>query len=251
MNSHNRIQAIILVGIAALGLLTACAAPAASASSPRTSEDAARPKTISVTGNGIAYGQPDVATLQIGVNTRDGDVGKAVSANTDRVNSLTQVLKSLGIEEKDLQTSNFSVNAQQDYGPDGQPKGTITYYVDNTLTVTVRDLGKLSNVLGEAVAAGANSIYGIGFGVADTSALEADARTKAVADAKARAEQLAQAAGVKIVGIVSISEGYYSPIVPLPYAAEARVAQGGGAPVPVSTGQLQVNLQVNVTYEIE
>ena len=251
MIPRNRITTAVFMGIAALGLLTACASPTVSASSPQqTSSGGSNPKTITITGNGSAFGKPDIATLQIGVSTRDADAGVAVNANTGKVDALMKTLKALGIEDKDLQTSNFSVNAQQDYGPDGQPKGTVTYFVDNTLTVTVRDLNKLSDVLGQAVDAGANNIYGISFGVADTAALEAEAREKAVADAKARADQLAKAAGVKIVSIVSLSEGYYSPIVPLPYAAGGR-ADAASIPVPVATGQLQVNLQVNVTYEIE
>jgi hypothetical protein len=252
MLTQNRIKAALLVGVATLGLLTACAAPSASASSPQQATGGgSNPKTIIVTGSGVAYGKPDVATIQIGVNERDADLGKAMTANTNKVNSLTSILKSLGIEDKDLQTSNFSVNASQDYGTNGQPTGKVTYYVDNTLTVTVRDLDKLSDVLGKAVDAGANTIYGISFSVADASKLEAEAREKAVADAKSRAEQLAKAAGVKILGVLSVGENTFAPVVPLPYAGGARQDVASGAPVPISTGQLQVNLQVTVTYEIE
>jgi hypothetical protein len=249
MISQNRTKTTLMLGLAALGLLTACASPTVSASSPRASDNASGPKTIVVSGNGLAYGQPDIATIRIGVNTRDADPGVAVNANSAKTAALIKVLKGLGIADKDLQTSNFSVNAQQDYGPDGQPKGTVTYFVDNTLTVKIRDLDKLSDVLGGAVDAGANNIYGISFGVADRAKLEAEARDKAVADAKTRAEQLARAAGVKIIGVLAISEGNTTPIVPLPYA-DGRLAAESVA-VPVATGELQVNLQVNVTYEIE
>jgi uncharacterized protein YggE len=230
----------VVVGMA----LSACTTPV-------TVNTAPQPNTIAVTGNGIAYGQPDMAAVIIGAETRDVDPAKAVDDNTAKMNAIISALKELGIEEKDIQTSNFSVNAQQDYDQTGQPKGTFTYVVNNSLTVTLRDLTKVGQALGKAVGAGANSINGVSFSVNDPAALEAQARDKAMADAKARAEQLAKAAGVTLGAPVSISEFTSGPI---PYEAKgfaAADAAGGGAPVPVSNGQIQVNLQVNVTYLIK
>ena len=122
--------------------------------------------------------------------------------------------------------------------------------VNNTLNVTVRDLKMVGDVLGKAVGAGANSINGVIFSVSDTAALEAEARDKAMADAKARAEQLARAAGVTLDQPMSINEYTAGPI---PYEVKAAPALGvgGGETVPVSTGQIQVNLQVTVTYIIK
>jgi uncharacterized protein YggE len=167
------------------------------------------------------------------------------------MNAITAALKAMGIADKDIQTTNFSVYGQQDYDANGQPTGTTTYFVDNTVSITVRDLTTLGAVLGQATAAGANSVYGISFGVSDQAALEAEARTKAMADAKARAEQLAAAAGVSLGEPMTISEYTYS--APIPYAVDSRMASAdavGGASVPVSGGQLQMTLQVNVTYII-
>jgi len=230
----------VLVGMA----LSACTTPVTVTTAPQ-------PNTISVTGNGIAYGQPDIATGLIGVETRDVDPAKAVDDNTTKMNAIMAAIKELGIEDKDLQTSNFSVNAQQDYDENGQPKGTFVYVVNNTLTVTIRDLTKVGQVLGKAVGAGANAINGVSFSVNDPAALESQARDKAMADAKARAEQLAKAAGVTLGAPTSISEFTSGPV---PYEAKgfaADAAGGGGGPVPVSQGQIQVSLQVNVTYLIK
>ncbi len=250
MNRTIRLVSVFAVGLVGLLALSACAAPAVAQSSGNSQE---QPRTISVTGNGVAYGKPDIATAQIGVQSRSTDPAQAVDDATAKMNAILAALKGLGIDEKDIQTTNFSVSVQQDVNPEtGQLKDTFTYVVDNTVTVTVRDLGKVGDVLGKAVGAGANSIYGVNFTVSDQAALEAEARDKAMADAKARAEQLAKAAGVTLDAPMNISEYSSGPI---PYAADYRAAPalgvGGGAPVPVSTGQIQVNLQVSVTYVIK
>ncbi len=250
MNRTIRLVSVFAVGLVGLLALSACAAPAVAQGSGNNQE---QPHTISVTGSGVAYGKPDIATAQIGVQSRSADPAQAVDDATAKMNAILAALKGLGIDEKDIQTTNFSVSAQQDYDPEtGKPKDTFTYVVDNTVTVTVRDLSQVGDVLGKAVGAGANSIYGVNFTVSDQAALEAEARDKAMADAKARAEQLAKAAGVTLDAPMNISEYSSGPI---PYAADYKAAPavgvGGGAPVPVSTGQIQVNLQVSVTYVIK
>lgn len=244
MFTVKRFQSALLAGVLGLSVLTACATPTVSGGEPGQTKN-----TIAVSGNGVVYGRPDLATVQIGVQSRNLDAGQAIAENNLRAEAILSALKALGIEEKDLQTANFSVYAQQDYDPQtGQAKDTITYVVDNTLTVTVRDLTKLGQALGAATEAGANNVHGISFGVADPAALEAEARAKAMADARSRAEQLAKAAGVTLGSPVTISEAFGGP-APIIYA-EARLDAAQAASVPVATGQLQVNLQVSVVYEI-
>ncbi len=248
MNRSIKLTTVIMVALLGLLTLSACGAPAAASG---TSQE--QPHTISVTGNGVAYGKPDIATAQIGVQSRNADPAQAVDDANTKMNAIVTALKGLGIDEKDIQTTNFSVSAQQDVDPEtGKVKDTFTYVVDNTVSVTVRDLSKVGDVLGKAVGAGANSIYGVNFSVSDQSALEAAARDKAMADAKARAEQLAKAAGVTLDKPMTISEYSSGPI---PYTADYKSAPalgvGGGGPVPVSTGQIQVNLQVSVIYIIK
>ena len=250
MNRTIRLVSVFAVGLVGLLALSACAAPAVAQGGGNNQE---QPHTISVTGNGVAYGKPDIATAQIGVQSRSTDPAQAVDDVTAKMSAILAALKGLGIDEKDIQTTNFSVSVQQDVNPEtGQLKDMFTYVVDNTVTVTMRDLSQVGDVLGKAVGAGANSIYGVNFTVSDQAALEAEARGKAMADAKARAEQLAKAAGVTLDAPMNISEYSSGPI---PYAADYKAAPavgvGGGAPVPVSTGQIQVNLQVSVTYVIK
>lgn len=239
-------RSLLLAGVAGLSLLAAACAPL---TVPAQAGEPTR-NTLSVTGTGSAYGAPDIATLQIGVQSRNADPKAAVDENSARMNALTQTLTGLGLDAQDLQTANFSVSVQQDYDPvTGQPKSTFTYVVDNTLTVRVRDLARLGDVLGQAVGAGANSVYGVSFTVSEPARLEAEARERAMADARARAEALAQAAGVTLGDPITISE-YLSGPQPLLYADKLGIGGAGAAPVPVAAGQLEISLQVNVTYEI-
>jgi len=234
---------VALVAAALLGLLALAGCGAAVAPSNE------QPHTLTVTGNGAAYGKPDVATVNLGVQTRNTDAGKAVDENTQKMSTIIATLKELGIDEKDIQTSNFSISAQPDYTPEGQPAGTFTYVVDNSATVIVRDLTKVGTTLSQVVAKGANSIYGVNFSVSDPAALEGQARDKAMADARVRAEQMAKAAGVTLDKPLSISEYTSGPI---PYAADFKAApMASGAPVPIASGQVQINLQVSVTYIIK
>ena len=237
----NRKPIFILIAALAASALAACSAAAPAAEQPHT---------INVTGYGAAYGAPDIATAQIGVETRNADPARAVSANTEKMNAVIAAIKKLGVEDKDIQTTNFSLYAQQNYDANGQPTD-ITYVVTNTVSVTVRDLNKVGEVLGKATAAGANSVNGVSFSVSEAAALEAEARGNAMADAKARAQQLADAAGVALDKPMSIGE-YTS--MPIPYDGSRQMLAfgvGGGAEVPVSTGEYQVTVQVSVTYLIK
>jgi len=230
-----------------LALLAGCAAPIAEAQQPVTNPPS---HTISVTGSGQAYGAPDTAVAQIGVQSRNSDPAAALADANAKMTAIMAALKELGVADKDIQTSNFSVYAQQDVDSQtGQAKGTITYVVDNTVSITMHDLTKVGQMLGNVVTAGANNIYGVSYIVADQSKLEAEARDKAMADAKARAEDLAKAAGVTLDQPMTISEFSNGP---QPMMA-ANLARGAAAApsVPVASGQVQVNIQVNVTYLIK
>lgn len=257
---HRQLKSVSVLMLVAVGLmaLSACAAPAlaatgtvpvANAAAQPTTTPADQPHTISVTGIGAAYGTPDTGSAQIGVQTRDTDPTKAVSANSAKMTAIITGLKAQGIDSKDIQTTNFSVSAQQNNDPQtGLPRGPITFIVENTVVITVRDLTKVGQVLSASVEAGANNIYGVSFSVADQSGLQAQARDKAMADAKARAQQLAKDAGVTLDAPMSISENFSGG--PIQYAKSFAGNAAPAADVPVQTGQVQVQLEVNVVYLI-
>ena len=142
-----------------------------------------------------------------------------------RPRQVIEACKKAGVDAKDIRTTNFSIWPNQQYGPDGQPTGT-RYVVDNSVFVTVRDLDNLGDLLDSAVAAGANSINSIQFDVADKTEALKKAREEAVKDAKAQAQELADAAGVKLGEIQTIS--FYDS-APVPYLDTYGKGGGGGA----------------------
>jgi hypothetical protein len=212
---------------------------------------APQPRTLTVSGNGTVYLTPDIAYIYIGVHTDDPAIATAVSNNNTQTQALVDALKNAGIAAVDIQTSNFSVYSSPNYDKlTGQPTGVNSYAVDNTVYVTVRDLGKLGSLLNTAVGAGANNINSITFDVADKTAAMAQARTKAMANASSLAGELAQTAKVTLGEIQTIT---YSDNSPTPYA----YGMGGGgasapnASVPIQPGLTQITVSVSVTYTIK
>ncbi|MBE0688560.1 MAG: SIMPL domain-containing protein, partial [Anaerolineae bacterium] len=148
-----------------------------------------------------------------------------------------------------IQTSNFNVFPEDRYNPStGQPTGERIYHAVLGVNVVVRVVDDAGTVITTALDAGANSINGLSFGLADTAALEAQARDAAVANAKARAEQLAQAFGVSLGDVVAVSEGLSGGGFSAPVMRDMAVGSGGAANI--VPGQLSVSVQVNVSFAI-
>lgn len=205
--------------------------------------------SITVTGSGEIYLAPDVAYINIGVQTEADTVTDAVAQNTDQANAIQNALSQYGIQDADIQTSGFSVYPMQQYGPDGLVMTTL-YQVNNTVYVTIRDLYTLGEVLDAVVQSGANTINSISFDVLDQSAALEQARLLALQDAHDQAAQLADAAGVTLGGPLTIS--VYNTNTPSPmYEVRAAASyDSAGSSVPVAAGQLVVSVQVSVSYEL-
>jgi hypothetical protein len=239
MNTRKTILASIFLALVVL--TSACASAAPSTAQPA-------PRTLSVNGNAQASLTPDVAYINIGVHSENADAKEAVASNNVSAQAVTDALKAMGVDEKDIRTSNFSIYPQDEWGPDGQKIGT-KFMVDNTVYVTLRDLNQIGDILGAAVSAGANSINGIQFDVADKTPFLAEARKAAVENAKLQAEDLAKAAGVTLGEVQAIN--YYNTYSS-PVALDMKsVGLGGGASVPVSSGQLTISVDVSVVFEIK
>lgn len=204
--------------------------------------------TLTVTGQGQAEVAPDLATVSLGVTTQGSSAGAAMAANTAALSAVMDRLAASGIEARDIQTSNLSLNPDWLHSPDGSTAPRITgYTASNQVSVRVRDISRVGEVLDAVIADGANTLNGIAFGVQDDSALQDEARTEAVQDARSRAQTLAAAAGVQLKRIVSISEsGGMSAPVPM-YRMEAAMADA----VPVAAGEVGIIAGVTVVYEIE
>ena len=235
----------IVIVIAMLALIV-------SACGPTTVNQEALPplRTVSVTGAGSANLVPDIAYIYVGVHTEKPSAAEAMDENNAQTQKMIQALKDFGIDAKDIRTTNFSIWPQDKYDPmTGTPTGEKTYVVDNTVYVTVRNLGKLGELLDTVIAAGANTVNSIQFDVADKTEALKQARAEAVKDAAAQAQELADAAGVKLGEIQSI--GFYDS-QPYPvYDGKGGGAAVEAAAVPIQPGQLTFTVTVSMTYELK
>jgi len=233
---------IALTMLLAAGL-TACASTAA----PSGSNDS-NLRTVSVNGTGTVSLTPDMAVVQIGVQTQAADSQQAAAENNDVTNLIMAAMTEMGIDQGDLKTTSFSIYPYTRYNDSGEIT-EVTYTVNNTVQVTVRQLDLLGDVLSEAIAAGANSIGGIEFDLSEKEAAYADAMEMAMANARARAEVLAGAGEVEITGVHTISS-YIGGGGVIARNAIAEAGIGGAQSVPVSSGEMEITVEVNVTFEI-
>lgn len=191
-----KITAVCLIAV----LLLALAVPA-------LAEKESEGKVIRVGGNATVSLAADTATLQIGVNTRDESVRKAQQDNAAAMNAVMDAIRGIGIEEKDIVTSQFNVFSNYEYSMDGQgrEKRTLYYEVQNNVTVTIHDLTTIGAVLDAAVEAGANTTYGIAFSSTQENEAYQKALTRAVQDAMQKAQVIALAAGVELGDLLYIN----------------------------------------------
>lgn len=197
--------------------------------------------TVTVFGEGSVLVKPDVAWLNIGVEMSGPAASETAQENQRKMNQVITSLQGLGIADQDIQTSAYNINP--DYSSEqGQPGQVTGYRVTNMVRVTVRNLDQVGQILDALTQAGANNIYGITFGIQDQAVPQAEARAKAVADAQARAEDLAKLSGYQLGGLLSISEDVGGS--PAPLANTTSVA-------PIQPGQLELHSQVQVTYALQ
>lgn len=231
---------ILIVLLATAALLSACGTASLYGQQPRL---------ISVNGRAEIKITPDLAYISIGVHTEDTTAKAAVDQNNAQAQAVIAALKEQGIAAEDIQTTNFSIYPYEKWGPEGQSLGTY-YSVDNTVYVTLRAVDTLGAVLDEAIAAGATNVSGISFDVEDKESLIAEGRTQAVADALSQAQSLADAAGVALGEVYSLS--YYNSW-PTSYYYDTKGYGGAAveAAVPISPGQLTLTVDVSISYEIK
>lgn len=212
--------------------------------------DATQGRTLSVVGTGSASGTPDIAFIQVGIEVQNENVGTAVDEVNQRMNEVIAALKDAGIPETDIRTTNYSVNQQQQPMPAGQTASDTTqdiYVVSNIAQVRVANIDDISNIIQLALDSGANRMYGLNFGIEDSAALISQARQNAVANARARAEELASEFGVTLGEPITINE-YDSGGTPVAFES---AGMGGAAPAPIiSQGQQSVSIRLEVTFEI-
>ena len=204
------------------------------------------PRTLAMNGHGEVRTAPDVATVNAGVTTNAPTAAAALAANSSRMNGVFAALKKLGVAEKNIQTTGFNISPQYTNGDNNNPRRLTGYQVNNEVSVRLEDVSKVGAGLDALVAAGANQMNGISFDIAAPAPLLEKARADAIADARARAETYARAAGVSLGPILSISEGGGAE----PPRPMYKVFAMAAAPTPVAAGQQSVTADVSVVWEI-
>jgi len=207
-------------------------------------------RSIVVSGAGEASAVPDEAQVSAGVTAQAATAEEALDQNNMAMERVFETLREAGIEDRNIQTSNFSVNPQ--YEPyrenNPNPPRIVGYQVSNQVTAIVEDLDNLGATLDALVRSGANQINGVSFTISEPKPLEEQARRLAVQDAIAKAQTLAEAAGVTLGPILSISEdGGYQP--PMPMFARADMAMESS--VPIARGETTLSISVSITYGIQ
>lgn len=201
---------------------------------------------VTVTGEGRVSTTPDMATVNLGVQRDARDAGAAMAAASEAAGAVLATLESAGIEARDIQTTRIGLDPRYARQTDNSPPRITGYIASNDVSVRVRDLDILGTVLDAVVSEGANSFRGLSFGVDDSTELAHAARRAAVQDAAARAETLAEAAGITLGPIQSMSEGG-GAVMPQPLMRGAMLAE---AAVPVAQGEIDVTARVTIVFAI-
>ena len=212
-------------------------------------------QTLSVTGYGQADGTPDLANVQLGVSIVDPDIGRAINEANAAIENITNAVVAQGVSSNDVMTSHYSVWSEEVYDPQtGTPTGETKYHVDINLAITVREVHRMGDLIAVGLDAGATNVSGIYFSIDDTAALEAEARTNAIADVLDRAEKLAQGLGMTLGDPISAGEGTAGAPGPVySYGLKGGIGGGGvgaGVPSTISPGQTTIGVQVTVIYEL-
>jgi hypothetical protein len=206
--------------------------------------------TITVTGFGKAQANPDRASISVGVNVVEEDIARAVDESNEIIARITDAVMELGVEEADIRTINFSIWTEEQWDREtGLRKEENLYRVDGTIQININDTEMIGRILEVSIANGANNVYGLNFGIQDPSSQAAEARVRALEDARQRAEQIAQELGVTLGEVQSAVE--IPDASGIPFFESAEFGMGGGSDQPpISEGSMTVTIMMKVTFEI-
>ena len=240
-----------LMRASAMALVLAAAAPVAVQAQTMGDMHAhiATP-TFSLSAQGEVRVAPDMATITTGVQTEARTAQEAMAQNRAQMTQVIAALRRSGIEERHIQTSGLNLNAVYDY-PQNQQPTLRGYQASNQVTVQVHDLDNLGQAVDAVVAAGANQINGISFGLRDPRTVEDRARRAAVQALQSRAQLYAEATGMRLVGLRTLTEsGGYQPMPPMPYARAEMAMDASGGSTPVQGGEVVVRIDISGVFDV-
>ncbi|HEX6860978.1 MAG TPA: SIMPL domain-containing protein [Caulobacteraceae bacterium] len=237
-------------GLSALILAGAASAAAAQTATPVVADNMFRATTLNLSAHGETEVAPDKATISLGVQTEAPTAQAAIQANANKMSRVIAALKKGGLQEREIQTSNLSLSPQYVYQENLPPRLT-GYQASNQVTITVRELSRLGQIVDATVNAGADNIGGISFGVEDSTEAEDRARIEAVEALRAKADLYAKATGYRVARLVTLNEGssYAAPPPAPPMMMRAESAKYD-ASTQVSPGEVKVRVDVSATYEL-
>lgn len=211
---------------------------------------------FSVTGSGTVYAKADIANIQVGLKTSTSKTAaEATKESTEKMNKINGELKKLNIEEKDIKTSNYSLNPVYNW-TNNRGQELIGYEVTQTLTLKIRDLSKIGEVIAKTTEQGANQIGSISFTIDDEYELKNQAREMAITKAKEKAELIAKQSGLKLGEVKGVYENASPVMSPIAYSnakvmlESADQAAGLSAPE-IQSGQNEVKVEVTLSYEVK
>ena len=206
--------------------------------------------TFNLSATGEVRVAPDMATITTGVQTEAGTAQEAMAQNRAQMNQVIAALRRQGIEERYIQTSSLNLNAVYDY-LENQPPRLRGYQASNQVTIQVHDLDNLGQAIDAVVASGANQINGISFGLRDPRTVEDQARRAAVQALQARAQLYAEATGMRLIGLRTLTEsGGYQPMPPMPYARMEMAQAADGGSTPVQGGEVVVRIDISGVFDV-
>lgn len=210
--------------------------------------------TIVISGQGKIVAKPDIAQIKLGVQSTGRTAVEVATLNNTTYNSVLAAVKKLGIDEKDIKTTAYNLNPRYRYEPNTGKSSIDGYDLYQEITVKVRKLDSVGQVIAEATAAGSNQVGDINFTIDDTDALKVEARLIAIKEAKDKAQEIAEATGLKLGKLVNFSESSELPQPKFYFGRGAAVMsdKAEGVPSPeVQAGSQEVIVNVNLTYSLK
>lgn len=234
-----------------LKLTTLAFAAAMIFAAPALAEERTLTPTLTASAEGSVDVTPDIVNVTLGVVSNGKTANEALDANRKDMNAAIEAIRKAGVADKDIGTSGFNVSPIYAPRPDNQPDApakVIGYEVSNQVTVTIRDLKASGTILDQVVASGANQVNGISFDVSDPAASGDAALKDAIANAKRKSELMADAAGLKLVRIVSLTtDGGARPVFA---AFDGGMMRAAKAPTPIMAGSRTVNAIATIVWEV-
>lgn len=243
-------------GKIALGVLLILASASVSIVSVVMALKANNQDRFSVTGSGTVYAKADIANIEVGLKTgTKKTAAEATAESTTKINKINTELLNLGVEDKDIKTSNYTLNPVYNW-TNAKGQELIGYEVTQTLTLKIRDLAKIGDIIAKTTEQGANQVGNISFTIDDEFELKNQARELAIIKAKEKAELIANQSGIKLGEVKNVYENY-SPIISTQAYSNAKMMlesadQASGLAAPeIQSGQNEVKVEVTLTYEVK